>query len=52
MSWIFRVNAAMRGWPEATLTGLLLALAAVAALVALTKNTVLKAAVAAWMLLP
>jgi len=52
MSWIFRINAAMRGWPEATLTVLLFALAAVAALVALTKNTVLKAAVAAWMLLP
>lgn len=52
MSWILRLNTLLRGAPDTLLTWLLIGLAVVALLVAFYGKPVLKAAVAAWMLLP
>lgn len=52
MSWILRIDKALAGAPNELLTLLLIALAGVALLIAITGNPTAKAAVAAWFILP
>lgn len=47
-----RLERWLQGWPESSLTVLLLLLAAVIVWVALTGRPLIKAAVAAWVLFP
>lgn len=47
-----RLEGWLQGWPESSLTILLLLLAAVIVLVALRGRPLLKAAVAAWVVFP
>lgn len=52
MSLILKLNKMLSGWPDTTLSWMLAIIAGVALLVAWRGNAALKAAVAAWMLLP
>lgn len=52
MSWILKLNKTLAGAPNHVLTLLLIGLAAAAMLVALMGNPTMKAALAAWFILP
>jgi len=52
MSWILRIDKALAGQPDSMLTLLLIGLAAVALGIAVMGNPTMKAAAAAWFILP
>ena len=52
MSWILKLNKTLAGAPNEALTLVLVGLASVALLVALVGNPTMKAALAAWFILP